>query len=152
REQSAHVVEVLKADWTRRTKKATWDVRAASEVICYLAPAASTVLPPRNKPRKPGPQSIQQTNPVDYWARMLAEEVSPEDLRDHYVLHEMAKFDRAEANDLVGRLCSDAKFLSSWERLSSNRGTARTKTLVREVYDRVLQTEGATVSSGHPVI
>ncbi len=69
----------LAEGWEQATEEITWDVSAAREVIMRLFRVGEGEA-------GTWPQSVRIAQPTDYWARLHAEEIAPEEIRDQHVL------------------------------------------------------------------
>lgn len=109
----------VEVKWTSATKAARWDVASAKSLTQFLFPC----LRANNSSQETGVhQFIQFSEPTDYWARYLAEELDPGTLRDQEILLGLAAW-REDAHSSVDRrnvklpsvLCSDKEFADKFE-------------------------------------
>ena len=93
-----------------------------------------------------GPQDVHQYDPVDYFRRIVAEDLAPGELRDQTVLRDIDdwKAGRPEAlvTGLVKATEEDDTYSRRWEHFAARHPSEQVIDLARQVANRVLERDG----------
>ena len=100
------------------------------------------------------PQGVRIEDPVDYFSRVVAERIGPEELRDQEVLRHIEQWKSGEAEPLVNRLVpddpGDGHYASVWMHLTRRPDEKALVELAELVVDRLLLIHGPSASVNHP--
>jgi hypothetical protein len=152
--QNADAIAQLSAHfqslWNAATKQCSFDARQALDLIFYLVPNAKQLLGSGDLDpwiENDRPQGVQHFEPTDYWARMLAEEVSPEELRDQVVLKLIEQANRGDVAQLAALLVANDKCPSMWGYFSRRMRGESLQPLATDVLRRLLRRDGSRAHS-----
>ena len=99
------------------------------------------------------PQGLQASSPVDYFRRIIAEEIRPSELRDQEVLQDIDEWKRAARGPLLDRLLhssdDDARYPRVWEQFSERHTASELMHLVERLVAMIKEREGSAASSEH---
>jgi KAP family P-loop domain len=144
--------ERVQIAWDDATVDAEWDWRAARSLIIFLLPNAAKHL----KDTEPTPgeqrlQGIQHVAQIDYWQRLLAGELAPGEISDQETLRAIARWVRepVATSSLVQRMLSEEKFAGVWYHFGSAVPENMFLRLADQVFEAVLQRDGARASMDH---
>ena len=101
-------------------------------------------------------QGVHIQDPVDYFARIAAEELDPNELRDQEVLQHIEQWKNGQTEILVERLVPtagvDDHYARVWSHLVVEAAETDLINLTELVVDRLLTLHGASASGGHPAL
>ena len=101
-------------------------------------------------------QGIHIQRPVDYFARVAAEELDSNELRDQEVLRHIEQWKNGQFNSLVERLVPmsgvDDHYAQVWSHLAIRPDETALIKLTDLVVDRLLTIHGASASGEHPAL
>ena len=102
------------------------------------------------------PQGVRVAEPTDYFGRILAEEISSDELRDQIVLRDVERWQSERDATLVTRLVGAAegceRYALVWEHFSSRQSEAELLAITEAVVASVLERDGASADGGHPAL
>ena len=102
------------------------------------------------------PQGVCIQYPVDYFSRVVAEEIGPEELRDQEVLQHIDQWKSGQAEPLVNRLVPigivDDHYTRVWQHLAGKPTDEDLVELTELVVDRVLSIYGSSAPGRHPAL
>jgi hypothetical protein len=100
---------------------------------------------------EPGPQDIHEYDPVDYFRRIVAEDLAPGELRDQTVLRDIDECRGGRPDTLVAGLVNatdaDDTYSRRWEHFASRHASEQLIDLAREVADRVVARDGFSAAA-----
>lgn len=109
--------ERFEEKWAATVKDSAWSAESARQLLCELLPDAkryfgesSSAIGADDKP-----QGVRVSGPVDYWQRLLNEEVSSGEVRDQQVLEAMSAAMAGQPDALAKHLVDDEQFTRVWE-------------------------------------
>jgi hypothetical protein len=157
-EESARLEQrrsALAAEWEAAIEGADWDRHMGETLVVFLIPKAARYLGTQVCTDTPTrPQGVNHTAPTDYWRRVLAESLSPGDIRDQDVLRAIDDWSEFPNVDrlLVQRLCSDQLFAAIWEHFSWRVKDDDLLKLASQLFGTILDQDGAKASARHPAV
>jgi len=99
------------------------------------------------------PQGVQVSEPVDYFRRIVAEELSPSELRDQAVLRDIDEWKAARTGPLLDRLlqASEAndEYARIWEHFADRHTDAELMELVQLLVARIKERDGSAAAGDH---
>jgi hypothetical protein len=99
------------------------------------------------------PQGVHVSEPVDYFRRIVAEELSPSELRDQAVLRDTDEWKATRSGPLVERLLqsSDAsdEYARVWEHFADRHTDAELMELVQLLIARIKERDGSAAAGDH---
>ena len=99
------------------------------------------------------PQGVQESEPVDYFRRIAAEELSPSELRDQSVLRDIDQWKSTRSGPLLGRLLAssdaDEEYARVWEHFSDRHTDAELMELVEQLVAKIKERDGSTAAADH---
>ena len=102
------------------------------------------------------PQGVHESEPVDYFSRIVAEQLGPGELRDQTVLQDIDRWKADRTGALVDRLVAasdeDDQYQRVWEHFSTRHSESELLELTAVVVSRVLARDRAAASAKHPAI
>ncbi len=102
------------------------------------------------------PQGVHIEDPVDYFSRIVAEELGPEELRDQEVLRHIEQWKTGRVEPLVIRLVPergvDEHYARVWQRFAGQPDAEQMIKLTDLVVDRLLSIHGSSASGSHPAL
>ena len=102
------------------------------------------------------PQGVHLTHPVDYFRRIAAERLDPEELRDQTVLDDIDKWRQSRGAALVDRLlAADGeadRYPRVWLHFSERHATSELTELATLLVERVLDRDGREAEADHPAL
>jgi energy-coupling factor transporter ATP-binding protein EcfA2 len=104
---------------------------------------------------KHGPQSVHAYEPVDYFRRIVAEDLGPAELRDQGVLSDIDAWRDGTNATLVNRMIesnSDTTYPRRWKHFSTRHTDEDLMRLTEEVVRRLLARDGASANVDHSAI
>jgi energy-coupling factor transporter ATP-binding protein EcfA2 len=100
------------------------------------------------------PQGVHLYEPVDYFRRIVAEDVAPGALRDQQVLREIDQWKNAEHGPLVAGLLAssdpDDTYSQRWEHFSFRHDPSEIAELTGYLVDRILARDSASAAADVP--
>ena len=104
----------------------------------------------------PSPQGVHLTHPVDYFRRIAAERLDPEELRDQTVLDDIDTWRQNRGGALVERLLSADEeadqYPRVWLHFSERHVTDELTELATLLVERVLGRDGREAEAEHPAL
>ena len=142
--------ETLGDDWDRLTTSLTNGAVARQLVnlldIRQLSQGGSHV----------GAQGVHSRHPVDYFRRIAAEQLDPEETRDQTVLRDIDAARRGRAEPLIDGLVDGddegSRYPAMWLAFSGRHETTELRELASRVIERVLDRDGRKASGLHPAV
>ena len=102
------------------------------------------------------PQGVHLTHPVDYFRRVAAERLGPEELRDQTVLGDIDTWRRSRGGTLVDRLlAADGeadRYPRVWLHFAERHATNELTELATLLVERVLDRDGREAEADHPAL
>src|SRR5437867_4993094 len=99
------------------------------------------------------PQGVQESEPVDYFRRIAAEELSPSELRDQSVLRDIDQWKSTRSGPLLGRLLAssdaDEEYARVWEHFSDRHTDVELMELVEQLVAKIKERDGPTAAADH---
>lgn len=99
------------------------------------------------------PQGVQVSEPVDYFRRIVAEELSPSELRDQAVLRDIDDWKAARTGSLLDRLFqsseADEEYARVWEHFSDRHTDAELMELVETLIARIKERDRSAAAADH---
>jgi hypothetical protein len=99
------------------------------------------------------PQGLQVSEPVDYFRRIVAEELSPSELRDQEVLRDIDQWKESRRGPLLDRLLqsseADDEYARLWEHFSDRHTDAELMELVERLVARIKERDGSAAAADH---
>lgn len=99
------------------------------------------------------PQSVQVSEPVDYFRRIVAEELSPSELRDQVVLRDIDQWKDTRRGPLLDRLLqsseADDEYARVWEHFADRHTDAELMELVEHLVARMKERDGSDAAADH---
>jgi hypothetical protein len=100
---------------------------------------------------EPGPQDVHEYDPVDYFRRIVAEDLAPGELRDQTVLRDLDEWKAGRPDTLVARLVNatdaDDTYARRWEHFASRHASEQLIDVAREAADRVIARDGPSAAA-----
>ncbi len=145
--------ETLGDDWDRLTTSLTNGAVARQLVnlldIRQLSQGGSHV-------GAPSLQGVHSRHPVDYFRRIAAEQLDPEETRDQTVLRDIDAARRGRAEPLIDGLVDGddegSRYPAMWLAFSGRHETTELRELASRVIERVLDRDGRKASGLHPAV
>ena len=104
----------------------------------------------------PSPQGVHLTHPTDYFRRIAAERLDPDELRDQTVLDDIDTWRRNRGGTLVERLLSADEeadqYPRVWLHFSERHATGELTELATLLVERVLDRDGRKAEAEHPAL
>jgi hypothetical protein len=101
----------------------------------------------------PSPQGVHESDPVDYFRRIVAEELSPTELRDQTMLRDIDEWKKARQGPLLERLLAstdaDEEYARIWEHFSFRQTEAELMELVSQLVVRMKKRDGSAAAGDH---
>ena len=101
-------------------------------------------------------QRVHWAHPVDYFRRIAAGQLDPEELRDQTVLKDIDSWRQRRAGSLVDRLVAanadSDRYAVVWLHFSERHVTSELTELTSGVVERVLSRDGAQATANHPAL
>ena len=146
-------VETVKEDWEQLTSELP-NGPAVQRLVNLLGVKQITNGPPQVA--TPSRQGIHIQDPVDYFARIAAEALDPNELRDQEVLQHIEQWKNGQSTNLVERLVPtagvDDHYPRVWNHLAVQPDETDLIKLTELVVDRLLTIHGASASGEHPAV
>ena len=102
------------------------------------------------------PQGLQKSDPVDYFRRIVAEELGPSELRDQSVLRDIDRWKDARDRCLLDHLLSssdpDSNYELIWENFSHRHTNAELLQLTEQVVAMIKKRDGAAANADHDAL
>jgi hypothetical protein len=102
------------------------------------------------------PQGVHNREPVDYFRRIVAEELSPSELRDQDALRDIENWKAGAATSLVDKLVAasddDERYPNLWEHFSFRHTNAELMRLTAQVAAGILERDKASAEGQHPAL
>ena len=102
------------------------------------------------------PQGVHMRDPVDYFSRIVAEELAPTELRDQDVLQDIRRWEIDQEDSLINRLVPenavDDHYLRVWSNLAVQLGEQDIIDLTMAVVERALSIYGPSIELAHPAL
>ncbi len=99
------------------------------------------------------PQGVQESEPVDYFRRIAAEEISPSELRDQSVLRDIDQWKASRSGALLGQLVAasdaDEEYARVWEHFSDRHTDAELMELVSQLVANIKERDGSAAAADH---
>jgi hypothetical protein len=99
------------------------------------------------------PQDVSESEPVDYFRRIVAEELSPSELRDQTVLRDIDAWKNSRSGPLLQRLTSATEskdeYARLWEHFSDRHTEAELVQLVDGVVSLLKKRDGRAAAADH---
>ncbi len=147
------IVETVKKDWEKLIGELP-NGPAVQRLVNVLGLRQITNAPPQVP--TPSRQGVHIQGPVDYFARIAAEELDPNELRDQQVLQHIEQWKDGHTENLVERLVPaagvDDHYARAWHNLVVEADETDLIKLTELVVDRLLTIHGASASGGHPAL
>ena len=152
RQLSARRRKRLLNDWRKGIQDVEWDSRAAMELIVFLMPSASWHMRNRQPYDQGSPQGVRHRVHTDYWRRLLAERLSPGELRDQEILRATEDWNKNPTADrsLVQRLYAEEKFAETWDHFSHRVPDSLVLKLASQVFGLILSRDRSRARGEHP--
>ena len=146
-------IETVKKDWEKLISELP-NGTAVQRLVGLLGVKQLTNAPPQVASLSP--QGIHIQGPVDYFARIAAEELDHNELRDQEVLRHIEQWRNGQTKNLVERLVPmagvDDHYVQVWHHLAVQPDETDLIKLTELVVDRLLTIHGASASDGHPAL
>ena len=146
-------VETVKKDWEKLVSELP-NGPAVQRLVNLLGVKQLATGPPQVATTSR--QGVHIAGPVDYFARIVAEELDPNELRDQEVLRHFAQWQNGQNNDLIERLVPtsgvDEHYAQVWSHLALQPGEKDLVKLTELVVDRLLTIHGSSASGEHPAL
>ena len=146
-------VETVKKDWGKLISELP-NGPAVQRLVNLLGVKQLTNGPPQVATLSR--QGIHIQDPVDYFARITAEALDPNELRDQEVLQHIEQWKNGQTTNLVERLVPtadvDDHYARVWNHLAVQSDETDLIKLTELVVDRLLMFHGASASGGHPAL
>jgi hypothetical protein len=141
-------------EWAQACANVEWDSESALELIGFLVPGATGLLPEVPRHRASCPQGVRWDRPNDYWRRMLEEESPEGEVRDQEVLQGIEEWvrDPSANGALAQRLVSSGRFADIWEHFADRVTGKDVLLLAGQVLAEVMRAEGAKASDSNPAV
>lgn len=147
------IVETVKKDWEKLIGELP-NGAAVQRLVNVLGLRQLTNAPPQGG--TPSRQGVHIQGPVDYFARIAAEELDPNELRDQQVLQHIEQWKDGQTENLVERLVPaagvDDHYAQVWNHLAVQSDETDLMKLTELVVDRLLTTHGASASAEHTAL
>ena len=102
------------------------------------------------------PQGVQESDPVDYFRRITAEELGPSELHDQSVLRDIDEWKGASCGSLLDRLLAssdaDKEYSRVWEHFSDRHTNTELMQLVEQLVAKVKERDGSAAAADHPAL
>lgn len=102
------------------------------------------------------PQGVHLSDPTDYFRRINAEELDPNDLRDQVVLGHIEEWRQGESNSLVAELVAsrgdDPRYARIWKHFAFRHDRLELSRLATDVVLLLLETDGPNATMNHPAM
>ena len=99
------------------------------------------------------PQGVQESDPVDYFRRITAEELGPSELRDQSVLRDIEEWKGTRRGSLLDRLLAssdaDEEYSRVWEHFSDRHTNAELMQLVEQLVAKIKERDGSAAAADH---
>lgn len=99
------------------------------------------------------PQGVQVSEPVDYFRRIVAEELGPSELRDQAVLRDIDQWKATRRGPLLDRLLqsseADEEYARVWEHFSDRHTDTELMELVEKLVARTKERDGSAAAADH---
>lgn len=109
--------ERLEAKWAATVRDSGWSAESARQLLCELLPGAKRYFGDLSSAIgvEDRPQGVRVSGPVDYWQRLLNEEVNSGQIPDQQALEAMRAAMAGKPDELAERLANDEQFTRLWE-------------------------------------
>ena len=145
--------KTLKDDWGRLTASIS-NGAAARQLVSLLN--IQQLSEGHSHGGTPALQGVHSSHPVDYFRRIAAEQLDPEETRDQTVLRDIdaARSGRAEPliDGLVAGGDEGSRYPAMWLAFSRKHETTELRELASRVMERVLARGGRKASGLHPAV
>ena len=102
------------------------------------------------------PQGLHEPDPVDYFRRIVAEELGPSELRDQSVLRDIDRWKDAQDRFLPDHLLSssdpDSDYARVWEHFSHRQTDAELLQLTEQLVAMIKRQDGAAADADHDAL
>ena len=99
------------------------------------------------------PQGVQESDPIDYFRRIAAEELSPSELHDQAVLRDIDQWKATGTGSLLGQLLvssdADDEYARVWEHFSDRHSDAELMELVEQLVAKIKERDGSAAAADH---
>lgn len=99
------------------------------------------------------PQDVSESEPVDYFRRIVAEGLSPAELQDQTVLRDIDEWKNSRSGPLLERVAAatetDDEYVRVWEHFSIRHTEAELIELVDGLVSRLKERDGRTAAADH---
>lgn len=99
------------------------------------------------------PQGVQESEPVDYFRRIAAEELSPSELRDQAVLRDIDQWKATRTGPLIDQLLAssdaDEEYARVWEHFSDRHSEAELTEMVEQLVAKIKERDGSAAAADH---
>ena len=140
----------IKDEWARVLQEVS-SPSAVQALVDLLGVKQLTKNGIRSAPTSP--QDVSESEPVDYFRRIVAEELSPSELRDQTVLRDIDAWKSTRTGPLLERLTAatetDDEYARVWEHFSSRHTEAELIELVDGVVSRLKERDGHAAAADH---
>ena len=140
----------VKADWERIISEVP-DGTAAQQLVNLLGIEQLTGR--RAVGGRQAPQGVHVSEPVDYFRRITGEELSPGELRDQEVLHDIDNWNAGQSLELVRKLVAateeNESYSGVWEHFSDRHTEQQLADLTSQVAAAVLARDGVRAAADH---
>jgi hypothetical protein len=140
----------IKDEWTRVLAKVP-AASAAQKLVDLIDIEQLTKDTIRT--RTDSPQGVQVSEPVDYFRRIVSEELSPSELRDQVVLRDIDQWKATRRGPLLDRLLqsseADDEYARVWEHFADRHTDAELMKLVEHLVARIKDRDGSAAAADH---
>jgi hypothetical protein len=140
----------VKAEWDQIVKELP-NGHAAQRLIDLIG---IEQLTRGHSPTIAAPQAAYVAEPVDYFSRIVAEEIAPGEIRDQAVLRDIDLWKANRGGELIDELLAasddDDRYQKVWEHFERRHSTQELLALTSQVANRVVARDGARAAGDHP--
>jgi hypothetical protein len=101
-------------------------------------------------------QGVHLSDPVDYFSRIVAEQVGPDEIRDQSVLQDIASWQASRGGPLITQLVAasaqDVQYPRVWEHFAKRHSHDEWLELTSVVVEKILARDQSAASDDHPAI
>ena len=143
----------VKADWKSLVSKEANGV-AVQRLVDLLGIKQLVISSVTNSTRSP--QGVHTSDPVDYFSRIVAEQLAPSELRDQDVLRHIELWKSGQRDILVDRLApkmaADNHYRDVWNKFAKRHSKTDFMVLTELVAARILKNQGSSATAEHPTL
>ncbi len=143
----------VRASWDKLIAEHGWG-RAAARLVGLLG--IEQLHQDRHSAGQQSPQGAGVAEPVDYFRRIVAEDLSSGELRDQTLLRDIKRYTEGDQTALLKRLVDaseeDDSYVARWEHFAFRHSDQELLDIVATVTSTLLKRDGASARANHPAL